>query len=74
MVTTDNPSNSKTAKREYVWSRDFQDYQEAEMAIEEAFADYNRRRIHSSLGYLTPMEYLAAWKRGRVKVEAKVNG
>jgi transposase InsO family protein len=42
-------------------------------AIEEAFVDYNRRRIHSSLGYLTPMEYLDAWKRGRVKVEAKVN-
>jgi putative transposase len=63
----------KTLKREYVWSRDFQDYQEAEMAIEEAFVDYNRRRIHSSLGYLTPMEYLDAWKRGRVKVEAKVN-
>jgi putative transposase len=63
----------KTLKREYIWSRDFQNHQEAEMAIEEAFADYNQRRIHSSLGYLTPIEYLDAWKRGRITMEAKVN-
>ncbi len=63
----------KTLKRKYIWPRDSQDYQEAERAIEEALVDYNRRRIHSSLGYLTPMEYMDAWKRGKVKVEAKVN-
>ena len=31
--------------------------------IQEAYIDYNRRRIHSSLGYMTPYEFLA-----RVKV------
>ena len=45
------------------------------MAIEDAFVDYNQRRIHSSLGYLTPFEYLEAWKKGVVTAEeAKVKG
>lgn len=42
------------------------------MAIGEAFADYDHRRMHSSLGYLTHHEYLDAW-RARVTAEAKVN-
>jgi len=49
----------KTLKREYVWTRDFQSFQEAADAIQEAYVDYNQRRIHSALGYLTPYEYLA---------------
>jgi putative transposase len=49
----------KTLKREYVWTRDFQSFQEAAQAIQEAYVDYNQRRIHSALGYLTPYEYLA---------------
>lgn len=64
----------KTLKREYIWPRDFQNHQEAETAIEEAFMDYNYRRIHSSLGYLTPIEYLDEWKkRAKVIAEAMVN-
>jgi len=63
----------KTLKREYVWTRDFRDYQEAEAAVEDAFTDYNRDRIHSSLDYMTPYEYLDAWRSGRISVEAKVN-
>jgi transposase InsO family protein len=43
------------------------------MAIGEAFVDYNQRRIHSALEYLTQCEYLDAWKAGRVTAEAKVN-
>jgi transposase InsO family protein len=49
----------KTLKREYVWTRDFQSFQEAAQAIQEAYVDYNQHRIHSALGYLTPYEYLA---------------
>ena len=49
----------KTVKKEYLWPRDFQNYQEAV----EAFADYNGYRIHSSLGYLTPYEFLKNWFR-----------
>lgn len=59
----------KTLKKEYIWVRDFQSHQEAEIAIAEAFDDYNRRRIHSSLGYLTPSEYLDAWTRGNIILE-----
>jgi len=52
----------KTLKREYIWTRDFQSYQEASEAILEAFIDYNQRRIHSALKYMTPYEYLEKLK------------
>lgn len=52
----------KTLKREYIWPRELGSYQEAEVAIADAFTDYNTRRIHSSLGYKTPSEFLAQWK------------
>jgi transposase InsO family protein len=48
----------KTLKREYVWTCDFQTFQEAAEAIQEAYLDYNQHRIHSALGYQTPYEYL----------------
>jgi len=48
----------KTLKREYIWTRDFQSFQEASEAIQEAYIDYNQHRIHSALDYLTPYEYL----------------
>jgi putative transposase len=53
----------KTVKKEYLWPRDFQTYQEAVEALKEAFMDCNRYRIHSSLGYLTPYEFLRNWFR-----------
>jgi putative transposase len=52
----------RTLKREYIWTRDFQSFQEAAEAMQEAYVDYNQRRIHSALGYLTPYEYLAKIK------------
>jgi transposase InsO family protein len=52
----------KTLKREYVWTRDFQSFQEAAEAMQEAYLDYNQHRIHSALGYQTPYEYLAKIK------------
>ena len=52
----------KTLKREYVWTRDFQSFQEAAEAMQEAYLDYNQNRIHSALGYQTPYEYLAKIK------------
>ena len=53
----------KTLKKEYIWPFDFNTYQEAEAAIRNAFVDYNRDRIHSSLGYLTPYEFISKWKQ-----------
>jgi putative transposase len=52
----------KTFKREHIWTRGFQTYQEASEALQEARIDYNQRRIHSSLGYTTPYEFLAKVK------------
>jgi putative transposase len=51
----------KTLKKEYLWCQDFKNYQEAEIAIAEAFRDYNQNRIHSALGYKTPYEFLDGW-------------
>jgi putative transposase len=56
----------KTLKREYVWPREFSSHQDAEVVIEEAFTDYNKNRIHSALDYMTPYEYLDAWRNGRI--------
>jgi putative transposase len=55
-------SFQKTIKREYIWANDFKDYQEAELAIAEAFKDYNQKRPHSSLDYKTPCEFLSDWE------------
>jgi putative transposase len=52
----------KTLKKEYLWSQDFRNYQDAEVAIAEAFKDYNGNRPHSSLGYKTPYEFLSCWE------------
>ena len=49
-------------KREYIWTREFRNYQEAEIAIAEAVVDYNQKRPHSSLEYRTPYEFLEEWR------------
>jgi len=54
----------RTLKKEYVWPYEFESFQDAEKAIETAFVDYNEKRIHSSLGYLTPSEFLELWYTG----------
>jgi transposase InsO family protein len=53
----------KTLKKEYIWPYDFRTYQEAEIAIRDAFVDYNQNRIHSSLGYPTHYEFISNWKQ-----------
>jgi putative transposase len=55
----------KTLKKEYLWCQDFRNYQEAEIAITQAFRDYNQNRIHSALGYKTPYEFLEEWTEKR---------
>jgi putative transposase len=46
-------------KREYVWPYDFRSFQEAELRIAEAFVDYNERRPHSALGYMSPYDFVS---------------
>ena len=46
-------------KKEYIWTQEFNSFQDADKAISEAFVDYNQRRPHSALGYLSPYEFLS---------------
>jgi putative transposase len=46
-------------KKEYIWTQKFKSFQDADKAISEAFIDYNERRPHSALGYLSPYEFLS---------------
>ena len=52
----------KTLKKEYLWPHEFANYQEAEIILAKAHADYNGSRIHSALGYLTPDEFMELWE------------
>lgn len=62
----------KTLKKEYVWTHDFKNYQEAEIAIADAFKDYNENRIHSALGYKTPYEFLSSYLSMKTEETRKV--
>ena len=48
----------KTLKKESIWPHEFANYQQAEVVLQKAQTDYNGSRIHSSLGYLTPDEFM----------------
>ena len=61
----------KTLKKEYIWPHDFRNYQEAEIAIADAFKDYNQNRIHSALGYRTPYEFLSSYFTIKKREEAR---
>jgi transposase InsO family protein len=51
----------KTLKCEEVYLNDYQTFQEAQAHLETFIEDvYNRKRLHSSLGYLPPDEFEAA--------------
>jgi putative transposase len=63
----------KTLKKDYIWSNDFQNYQEAKLAILDAFTDYNNNRIHSVLQNLTPYEFISKWKVSEEKEEMVIN-
>jgi transposase InsO family protein len=69
MATTGNPYENakaesffKTLKCEEVYLNDYQTFQEAEANLERFIEDvYNRKRLHSSLNYLPPDEFEAAY-------------
>ena len=53
-----------TLKREYVWPHEFARFQDAEVVLAKAFVDYNKNIIHSTLGYLTPSEFVLKLEGG----------
>ena len=51
-----------TLKMEEVYLNEYRTYEEAEQNIGEFIEEvYNRKRLHSSLGYLPPAEFEAAY-------------
>jgi len=56
----------RTIKEEEVEMSDYQNFADAYRQIGQFLEDvYNTKRIHSSLGYLTPLEFEAAWQSQR---------
>jgi transposase InsO family protein len=56
----------RTIKEEEVELSDYQNFADAYRQIGQFLEDvYNTKRIHSSLGYLTPLEFEAAWRTRR---------
>jgi transposase InsO family protein len=56
----------RTLKEEEVDLSDYQDYSDAHQQIGRFIDDvYNTKRIHSSLGYLTPAEFENHWNQNQ---------
>jgi len=56
----------RTIKEEEVDLSDYQDYADALRQLSRFLDDvYNRKRIHSALGYLTPLEFEQRWQEGQ---------
>jgi len=49
----------RTLKQECVWLHHFESFEQAEQIIAQWIEDYNKNRLHSSLGYKTPEQ----WKK-----------
>ena len=57
----DIESFHNSLKTDYIWQNDLEGYEDAKELMEYAFNDYNNCRPHSSIGYLTPVEFEKQW-------------
>ena len=58
----------RTIKEEEVALSDYRDFADARRQLGRVLDEvYNEKRIHSSLGYLTPAEFARHWRRQRDK-------
>jgi transposase InsO family protein len=58
----------KTLKREEVYLKEYRTFADAEANIQTFIEDvYNTKRLHSSLGYLPPVEFEAAFASGAMR-------
>lgn len=65
----------RTLKEEEVDLSDYRDFSDAYQQIEHFIQEvYNRKRIHSSLGYLTPLEFETAFSSGSARATAAPTG
>ncbi|MHB1812560.1 MAG: integrase core domain-containing protein [Thermoplasmataceae archaeon] len=79
----DIESFHNSLKTDYIWVTDLETYEDAQKLMEYAFTDYNTVRPHSSISYLSPVEFERRWdedevfraefieKRDRKEVEGK---
>lgn len=58
-------------KEEEVWIKEYESMTEAEQSINDWIHKYNNDRIHSSLNYLTPMEFREKWFREQARTAEK---
>ena len=57
----------RTIKEEEVYLADYEDYHDAYIQLGKFLMDvYNHKRIHSSLGYLTPAEFERQWREQQI--------
>lgn len=62
----------RTLKMEEVYLQDYESFLEADARIEHFIeAVYNRKRLHSSLGYVPPVEFEQKWRAQQVDVQAQ---
>lgn len=65
----------RTIKEEEVQLQEYEDYQDAYRQIGKFLDDvYMQKRIHSSLGYLTPTEFEQQWQEGPGQQEGQALG